>query len=417
MTAVAEQSRQTGRALPATALAIAMEVLRDPRTSRALGAAPRVGAFLARSSRRSASSALDDSVVPVRTTPIFALEAYIDELVIALLRHPDLFPKDEDFRPAGREVARAHELFQRNGWIENPAAYHRRPVAPADLRCWQERAPGFSYERMTFTSGFEIQRGEPGRDRWLRHEANRTVHGWMLRAPGADDGTWLVCAHGFGMGSSPYRDLRAFRAAQMRERGISVVVPVLPLHGPRASGRVKGEDLMTIDMMDSLHGVAQGVWDLRRVVAWLRDEQGAKRIGLIGYSFGALVAALVASLETDLACVIAGIPVVDLPALFRRHSGARVAKLAESNGVLGREVDELHRVASPLAMECKVPVEHRYLFAGLADRMSTFGQARRLWLHWDRPKLAAYQGGHVGFYFSRAVRQLVDGAVAVSLQH
>jgi hypothetical protein len=47
-------------------------------------------------------------------------------------------------------------------------------------------------------------------------------------------------------------------------------------------------------------------------------------------------------------------------------------------------------------MDCKVPFERRYIFAGLADRMSTFGQARNLWLHWGRPTLAAYAGGHVG---------------------
>jgi hypothetical protein len=66
-------------------------------------------------------------------------------------------------------------------------------------------------------------------------------------------------------------------------------------------------------------------------------------------------------------------------------------------------------------MDCKVPRERRYIFAGLADRMSTFGQARRLWLHWGRPALAAYAGGHVGFFWSRTVRQFVDDAVSASL--
>ena len=83
--------------------------------------------------------------------------------------------------------------------------------------------------------------------------------------------------------------------------------------------------------------------------------------------------------------MIAGIPVVDLPDLFRRHSGAHVARLAADHEVLGQAADDVHRVVSPLAMDCKVPFERRYIFAGLADRMSTFGQARRLWLHWDRP--------------------------------
>jgi pimeloyl-ACP methyl ester carboxylesterase len=114
------------------------------------------------------------------------------------------------------------------------------------------------------------------------------------------------------------------------------VVPVLPLHGPRASGRVRGEDLMTIDLVDSMHGMAQATWDVRRVIRWLRETQGAESVGVIGYSLGALVAALVASLEDDLACVIAGIPVVDLPDLFRRHSGPHGARLAADHGDSGQ---------------------------------------------------------------------------------
>jgi pimeloyl-ACP methyl ester carboxylesterase len=209
-------------------------------------------------------------------------------------------------------------------------------------------------------------------------------------------------------------DLRAFRVKELHRRGINVVVPVLPLHGPRASGRVRGEDLMTIDMVDSMHGMAQATWDLRRVISWLRESQEATTVGLIGYSLGGLVAALVASLEDDLACVIAGIPVVSLPELFRRHSLPPVTELADAHGVLGPAADDAHRVVSPLAMGCKVPFDRRYIFAGLADRMSTFGQARRLWLHWGRPTLAAYPGGHIGFFWSSAVKRLVDGALSDS---
>jgi len=76
--------------------------------------------------------------------------------------------------------------------------------------------------------------------------------------------------------------------------------------------------------------------------------------------------------------------------------------------------DDAHQVVSPLAMDCKVPFDRRYIFAGLADRMSTFGQARRLWLHWGRPTLAAYPGGHVGFFWSSAAKKLVDGALSDS---
>ena len=388
----------------------ALRFARDPRTAGVLRAGPRVGSFLMKGGR-SVPSGAPDAGFPLRPSPVLALEALVDEVLIAAFHHPDLIPDDDDFAPAGADVARAREMFANHGWLAAPGSYHEPPPPPDDDRARHARAPGLGYEHLTFTSGYEPHAGEPGRARWLSHEANRTVHAYLSRAPGRAHRTWLVCAPGFGMGTSAFVDLRAFRTPALRRKAINVAVPVLPLHGARASGRVRGEDLMTIDMMDSLHGIAQAVWDVRRLIRWLQVGQGAERVGLIGYSFGALVASVVATLEPDLACVVAGIPLVDLLEMFRSHSGPRVSELADAHGVLGTRADDVHRVVSPLAIRCAVPFERWYIFAGRGDRMSTFDQALRLWNHWDRPAMVAYQGGHVGFFWSRAARRLVDQAV------
>ncbi len=347
-----------------------------------LRAGPRVGLFLGRSRRRTTRGGHDDTIVPVRPTPGLAVQAYLDEVLIALFRHPDLLPNSDDYASAAADLAQSQALLSARGWRERPVDYHRAPEAPTDVRGRHGRTPGLGFEHITFTSGWEPHPEEPGRSRWLSHEANHTVHAWVSRAPGRDHNSWLVCGHGFGMGSSPSMDLRAFRTQQLHRQGINVVVPVLPLHGLRASGRVRGEDLMTIDLVDSMHGMAQATWDLRRVIRWVRESQGAQSVGLMGYSLGALVASVVAANEEDLACVIAGIPVVSLPDLFRRHSLPHIAREADAHGVLGEAADDTHRVVSPLAMDSKVSPERRYIFAGLADRMSTFGQARLLWEHW-----------------------------------
>ena len=391
--------------------------IRDPRVAGVLRAGPRVVDFLARGRRRTAGIAVDDSIVAVRPTLALAAQAYLDEVLIAALRHPDLLPTEDDYAPAAADLQAARELFAARGWIDHPAGYHRDPPPPEDVRAEHERGSGFGYEHTTFSSGWEPDPDEPGRTRWLEHQANRTAHAWVARAPGRDHGAWLVCVHGFGMGQKASIDLRAFRTAQLHRLGIHVAVAVLPLHGPRASGRVRGEDLMTIDMVDSMHGMAQATWDVRRLIRWLRDSEGAERVGVMGQSLGGLVAALVASLDPDLACAIAGVPVVDLPDLFRRHSPPAIARRAQQFSVLGSVADDVHRVVSPLAMSCAVAPEHRYIFAGLGDRMSTFGQAHRLWLHWDRPALAAYPGGHVGFFWSKAVKALVAEAMAASFPH
>jgi pimeloyl-ACP methyl ester carboxylesterase len=392
----------------------ARKVIGDPRVTSVLQAGPNVVSFVARARARSAAAVDDVTVVKTKTTPALVAQAYLDEILLAVFRHPGLLPQAHDYTVAASDVMAFRDLCAQRGWLEDPTAYHRDPLPPDDVVARHERRVVLSYEHTTFTSGWEPHEGEGGRDRWLRHTANRTTHAWVARAPGPDSGSWVVCAHGFGMGTNALMDLQAFRVAQLHRRGINVVVPVLPLHGPRASGRVRGEDFMTIDMVDSVHGIAQAAWDLRRVIRWLRATQGARHVGVIGYSLGGLVASVVGALEDDLACVIAGIPVVDLPQLFRRHMPARMARLAVDEGALGPAADDAHRVVSPLAMSCRVPFERRFVFAGLADRLSTFGQARRLWLHWGQPAFAPYPGGHMGFYWSADVKRFVDEALAAS---
>jgi dienelactone hydrolase len=276
----------------------------------------------------------------------------------------------------------------------------------------KRRTLDLRYEQVSFSSHFAPRPEEPSRERWLSYEANRTAHAWMFRHRGGPR-PWLVCIHGFGMGF-PLADTHGFRVRQLYRSGLNILMPVLPLHGPRAVSSVRGQGFMTIDLIDSLYGLAQSAWDIRRALAWLRRDQDARVVGLYGLSLGAHVASLVACLDPDLACVIAGIPAVDLPDLYRRHSPPEVRRRAEEAGALGETADAVHRVVSPLAMPSRVPSDRRFIFAGLGDRMSTFGHAQRLWLHWGRPRLETYEGGHVGFFFSGGVTRFVQEALAAS---
>lgn len=391
----------------------ALRVAGDPRTMGVLQAAPRTAAFLSHANARTAAGEDDDTIVPVRPSPALAAQVLLDEVMIAAFRHPRLLPRGDDYAKAAADLLATRAALEAGGWLADPAAYHGHPLAPDLVVRRSAQVPGMRYDHVAFPSAWEPRPGEPGRDRWLSFSANRTAHAWVTRTRN-DTGSWLVCVHGFGMGANPLFDLNAFRAQQLVRQGINVAVVVLPMHGRRSGGRAPGEGFMSIDLVDSMHGLAQAAWDVRRLVAWLRQDAGALRVGIFGHSLGGHVAALVAGLEEDLRCVIAGIPVVDLPDLFRRHSTPAIAERAEVHGALGPAADDVHRVVSPLAMACRVPFEGRFVFGGLGDRMATFGHAHRLWLHWDRPRLATYGGGHVGFYWSGAVRRLINDAVAES---
>jgi hypothetical protein len=129
-------------------------------------------------------------------------------------------------------------------------------------------------------------------------------------------------------------------------------------------------------------------------VRWLR-ARGASQIGLYGISLGAYVAALVAGLEDDLACVIAGIPAVDFAGLARdnEHWVMRGARAHTE-----RDWETLRcvtRPVSPLALVPRLPRERRFIYAGIADRVVRPDQPSALWRHWEQPEIHWFSGGHM----------------------
>ena len=385
----------------------------DPRTVGVAQAAPRAAAFVARDWARRHRG--EEESLSVASSVGLAAQVLLDEVVISALRNPRLFPADEDYAAAAADVEAALAEWRRQGWLDDPAAYHRDPGPPPAASLVARRELGSRFEELSFPSAYRLWPGEPGGERWVDHGPNRTARAFVLRHPGPDR-PWLVCVHGFGMGRRGGADLRAFRAQHLHEDlGLNLALPVLPLHGARQDpGTDMGEGLMSINLIDTLHGMAQGASDVRQVVRWVRASgtgASAPPVGVYGISLGAYVAALVASLEEGLAAVVAGIPAVDMPELYRRHSTPGVRQRAFESGALGPRVDQVMSVVSPLVLRPRLPVERRYVFAGIGDRMADSEQARRLWEHWDRPAVAWYPGGHIGFFWSGKVSAFLDRAL------
>ena len=226
----------------------------------------------------------------------------------------------------------------------------------------------------------------------------------------APERPWLVCIHGYQMGS-PLIDLSAFRPEWLaRQHGLNLLLPVLPLHGPRTKGRRSGDGYLAGDILDTIHAQAQAMWDIRRMLSWLRAE-GASEIGVYGLSLGGYNASLLSALERDLACVVAGIPAVDFTRLYFRHGPPVQLLEAALHGIEEHHMDEILRVVSPLALPPRVPRDRRYIFAAISDRLVPADQVRDLWRHWERPRIEWYQGAHVTFPRHAAVRALIDEAL------
>ena len=267
-----------------------------------------------------------------------------------------------------------------------------------------------AYERLSFESGYEPYAGEPGGTRWLSYAANGRARAWMLRHD--EPRPWLICVHGASMGR-PALDLNLFRTRWLHEDlGLNVLLPVLPLHGPRRRGVWKGAMFPGEDFQDNIHGSAQAVWDIRRLMSWIRAEDPDARIGITGISLGGYVSSLVASLEDGLVCAILGVPAVDLVALIERHAGLAPADDLHRLLALGKQSG---RVVSPLALTPRVPLEGRFIYAGLADRLvHPRDQVLRLWEHWGRPEIAWYEGSHTGFSRSKTIGRFMREALVRS---
>ena len=349
-------------------------------------------------------------------SPSFGLAAQVllDEVLIAAMRNPRLFPHGDDYERAGVEIRQAYEMWAERGWLADPETYHHEPPTPSGWSIRRESALNQSYELLTFESGYEPHTGEPGRERWLERGKNRTMYAAVVRTR-RPDRPWLVCVHGFGTGRAAL-DLPAFRARHLsRQLGLNLLFPVLPVHGPRQEdGADIGEGFMSINLLDSVHGMAQSAWDIRSAIRWLHSQFGPVPVGIYGISLGGYVSALTASLEEKLACVIAGVPAVDMADLYERHAPPEVRRRSLESGALGPRADAVTSVVSPLVLRPKPPVTRRYVFAGIGDRMANYDQAERLWKHWDKPRLAAYPGGHIGFYWAAGLRDFVDGALVES---
>jgi hypothetical protein len=351
-----------------------------------------------------------DGLPFARPTLALATHAFRDEIVLLGLRVRRRLSNPQAFERINREVLAALEFYGGEGWLDHPEGFFGAPPPLMDVTVHQVTARRRSFERIVFDSGYAPHRGEPGVERWLGYTANDREYALLLRHQ--EPRPWLVCVHGTEMGRGAI-DLRLFRAWHLHEHlGLNVIVPVLPMHGPRRRGLPKGAVFPGEDVLDDVHATAQAVWDIRRLLSWIRLQEPDSPIGLNSMSLGGYIAALVASLEDGLTCAILGVPVADLVKLLAYH-----ARLGEHDPRRHTVTlaEPIGRMVSPLSLTPRVPLPGRFIYAGIADRLvHPRAHAIRLWEHWSRPEIMWYRGGHTGFFRSEPVQQFIENALVQS---
>jgi len=336
-------------------------------------------------------------------------EAFLDRTFTLSTSAMTGVPMPDQLRRMLNELASARALYETQGWLADPGAYHQEPpllesAALSDDVTWYGPRR-LRFRRLVFESGYQPHPGEPGRDRWLDHPSNNTVHAYVLEHP--EPRPWLVCIHGFGMGT-PLLNFAGFQVAHLHETlGLNLVLPVLPLHGPRGQKRFSGGEVLDPDYLKMVFLFAQAAWDVRRIVSWARTRGGGD-VGLYGISLGGYVSALVTGLEDDLGCVIAGIPCVDFPNLARDNEPWIMRRYGDELRVDWSMVRTLSHVVSPLALAPRIPKERRFIYAGIADRVVHPDQPRALWRHWGEPEIHWFSGGHVLGVMNSSTRAFIS---------
>lgn len=349
--------------------------------------------------------------VPDNTRPVaVAAKAAFDEVALgAVIRLMLRSPDDQVIEKIAEESHQAIALLETGKFLESPVDWHGSPAILADISFKPASFQGLDYQKISFESGYQPPIELPGFDRWQSFKNNRTAHGIVLQHPGHSR-PWMMCIHGGGMGDD-MMNLIGMQAAKFhRDHGLNVVLPVLPLHGPRRIGKMNGVGLIGDYLTNTVFGLSQTAWDLRQILAWVRT-QGDPKIGLYGISLGGYTTTLVSSLESGLACAVAGIPANQLAPMILQLSEPRVAAGLAERGIGLAEIERLFKVISPLAMSPKLDIEKRYIFAGIADRMVPASHVAELWRHWQKPRIEWYQGSHVSWLWEKLAQDLIDEAV------
>ncbi|RJS95041.1 S9 family peptidase [Salinisphaera sp. Q1T1-3] len=303
-------------------------------------------------------------------------------------------------------------LADANGWSEVPERMHGSARPFIDIRHRRARVLGVDYEWLTADSRYNPGADWPGRQRWLGHRRNRTAAMRVLRHDDDPARPWLMCIHGYRMGHAGL-DFQLFDIKRLHhELGLNLVMPILALHGVRRATPMTGGLFLDGPLGDLVHAQAQSLCDLRSTLAWVRQAAPGTPIGVLGFSLGGYHAALLSCFEPELACVIAGIPMTDIPATLWQHLPTAHADYLEAAGLSVAGVNNRLRPVSPLAMPCRVPVAQRRIFAATADQLIAPDQPQALWRHWDECELTWYDGAHLSVRHESRIAPFIESGLA-----
>lgn len=189
---------------------------------------------------------------------------------------------------------------------------------------------------------------------------------------------------------------------QLLSRGVGLVAVTLPHHFQRtAPGSWSGELSVCGDLVAVSDAARQGVADLQRVLAWLRS-QGSPRVAMVGFSLGAGMAAMMAALDAELACVAAMAPVAVASSCLRESAltGGTIRCDLSDSGLSDGLFEGICAVLSPVSHNPALPASRLLVVGPRHDAILPPSAYRALADHWGCD-LWETPHGHISLFLAR----------------
>jgi len=201
------------------------------------------------------------------------------------------------------------------------------------------------------------------------------------------------------------------------EAGASAYALELPYHLRRTpAGLISGELFFTADFEMTLAAIQQTVAEVRQLIHYLR-EAGAPTIGLLGFSLGAWISALIASCEPEVDFALFAMPPSNLnDVLWQTKLGEPLRRQFEAAGWSAADTAPFYHLLDPQHLPLLIPPARREIFAAEFDRFIPFPYTQHLQHRWQQPHLHVYRAGHIGMLWSRKFLRDVRLAVAQQLR-
>ena len=245
----------------------------------------------------------------------------------------------------------------------------------------------------TWASGFRTH-GEEIAPQYQSHVANRTAAARLFLHDGPARPAVLLL-HGYRCGQWSLEE-RVWPIAWLFQRGLDVVLPVLPFHAVRAH-RSGAALFPSSDPRMTIEGFRQSVHDLRALMDFLRGR-GAPAAGVMGMSLGGYTTSLLATIDAKLDFAVPMIPLASIADLAR--AGGRLVGSVEEQRLQFEALEAALRVVSPLARPPRIGGDRVLVLAAAGDGITAPRDAGWLSAHFGAP-LTTFHGGHL-LQFGRA---------------